>query len=426
MALAWREEGAQIIGGCCGTRPDHIAAARERLAGTKPGHRRRGGLDDLDAGGNGVARSRRRRRGPTAASAACSRCRSPTSPSTPACSPPGEASFCLALPLPRGHRRAPALPRRRLRHGHPRRPARAQRRRARPGIDVDRRAVANTLTNAFRNGVADRLTAQVVDLFPWLPEERYEVDRREPLPAARRPVPRGVDPPRGRLLGPPPASTSSSASSRARSRPRASPTSCSSRSSRSSARPSCWTRPGSAPRSSTGRCSACRRCPRSTRADRARRGAQRRLPPAPSASATSSSPTCSRSRPRPARPARQPGRRGRPSSDRAPRRHARAAEVEERLERLRVLEAVRRRRAPGRAGPVSEIVDRAPAEACRALGLDRCVLSRIDDGRSSPRRSTAPRPPATPRRRSPRCRRRRCGSAIRCSRREMLRRRRPS
>jgi DNA-binding CsgD family transcriptional regulator len=58
-----------------------------------------------------------------------------------------------------------------------------------------------------------------------------------------------------------------------------------------------------------------------------------------------------------------------------------AAEVEERLERLRVLEAVHE--AADRlaeAGPVSEIVDRAPAEACRALALDRCVLSRIDDG----------------------------------------------
>jgi DNA-binding CsgD family transcriptional regulator len=58
-----------------------------------------------------------------------------------------------------------------------------------------------------------------------------------------------------------------------------------------------------------------------------------------------------------------------------------AAEVEERLDRLRVLEAVHA--AADRlaeAGPVSEIVDRAPAEACRALALDRCVLSRIDDG----------------------------------------------
>jgi LuxR family transcriptional regulator, regulator of acetate metabolism len=50
-------------------------------------------------------------------------------------------------------------------------------------------------------------------------------------------------------------------------------------------------------------------------------------------------------------------------------------------ERLRVLEAVLE--AADRladAGPVSEIVERAPAECCRALALDRCVLSRIDDG----------------------------------------------
>jgi LuxR family transcriptional regulator, regulator of acetate metabolism len=50
-------------------------------------------------------------------------------------------------------------------------------------------------------------------------------------------------------------------------------------------------------------------------------------------------------------------------------------------DRLRVLEAVLD--AADRladAGPVSEIVDRAPAECARALELDRCVLSRIDDG----------------------------------------------
>jgi cyclopropane fatty-acyl-phospholipid synthase-like methyltransferase len=42
-------------------------------------------------------------------------------------------------------------------------------------IDVDRRAAQNTLTNAFRNGVADRVSAAAVDLFPWVPEERYDV-----------------------------------------------------------------------------------------------------------------------------------------------------------------------------------------------------------------------------------------------------------
>jgi cyclopropane fatty-acyl-phospholipid synthase-like methyltransferase len=42
-------------------------------------------------------------------------------------------------------------------------------------IDVDRRAAQNTLTNAFRNGVAGRVTAAAVDLYPWVPEERYDV-----------------------------------------------------------------------------------------------------------------------------------------------------------------------------------------------------------------------------------------------------------
>ena len=32
-AKAWREQGARIIGGCCGTRPDHIRALRDWLSG---------------------------------------------------------------------------------------------------------------------------------------------------------------------------------------------------------------------------------------------------------------------------------------------------------------------------------------------------------------------------------------------------------
>jgi SAM-dependent methyltransferase len=42
-------------------------------------------------------------------------------------------------------------------------------------IDLDERAVVNTLDNAFRNAVADRVSAEVADIYPWLPEERYEV-----------------------------------------------------------------------------------------------------------------------------------------------------------------------------------------------------------------------------------------------------------
>ena len=42
-------------------------------------------------------------------------------------------------------------------------------------IDIDRRAVANTLSNAFRNGVADRITGEAIDLYPWVPKDRYDV-----------------------------------------------------------------------------------------------------------------------------------------------------------------------------------------------------------------------------------------------------------
>ena len=42
-------------------------------------------------------------------------------------------------------------------------------------IDIDESAITNTLTNAFRNGVAERVTAAVQDLYPWVPEERYDL-----------------------------------------------------------------------------------------------------------------------------------------------------------------------------------------------------------------------------------------------------------
>jgi release factor glutamine methyltransferase len=42
-------------------------------------------------------------------------------------------------------------------------------------IDVDRNAVANTLSNAFRNGVADRVTGDTVDLYHWEPQERFDL-----------------------------------------------------------------------------------------------------------------------------------------------------------------------------------------------------------------------------------------------------------
>ena len=42
-------------------------------------------------------------------------------------------------------------------------------------IDIDRNAVANTLANAFRHGVSDRVGGEEVDLFDWQPEEPFDV-----------------------------------------------------------------------------------------------------------------------------------------------------------------------------------------------------------------------------------------------------------
>ena len=50
----WRDEGAQIIGGCCGVTPEHIAALAKAVAGTKPG-RKRPPLDERLLGREPVA-----------------------------------------------------------------------------------------------------------------------------------------------------------------------------------------------------------------------------------------------------------------------------------------------------------------------------------------------------------------------------------
>jgi S-methylmethionine-dependent homocysteine/selenocysteine methylase/SAM-dependent methyltransferase len=174
MALAWREEGADIIGGCCGVGPDHIAAARARLAGTTPGRRRAEEPDDDD---ERLTRPPQRHRAPW------------TDPRGRPLFPlpfpdlmvdgstftPTQGSFlvwqylfengigegrrCLDVGCGTGLQTV-QLALNGAEHVH--------------GIDVDAAAVDDTLTNAFRNGVADRVTAAAVDLFPWVPEERYE------------------------------------------------------------------------------------------------------------------------------------------------------------------------------------------------------------------------------------------------------------
>jgi S-methylmethionine-dependent homocysteine/selenocysteine methylase/SAM-dependent methyltransferase len=175
LALEWREEGAQVIGGCCGVTPEHIAAAAEAVQGTKPG-RTRPSLAERVLNGNHVQAPTKTKQWvdehgrnlyplpfpqisvdpgvfvPTQGSFLCwKHVFSNRIGAAQTCLDVGCGSGLLAVQLAlNGARRVHA-------------------------IDIDRNAVANTLANAFRNGVADRLSGADVDLYEWEPEERYDV-----------------------------------------------------------------------------------------------------------------------------------------------------------------------------------------------------------------------------------------------------------
>lgn len=174
LALRWREEGAQIIGGCCGVGPEHITAARGVLADTKPGHATPAALPDETGLPRGHGRSvprwtdaRGRHMFPLDF---------PDITVEPDVFVPTQGSFLIWKYLYRegigAHQRCVdigcgsglltvQLARNGAAHVH--------------ALDIDEAAIRNTLTNAFRNGVADKVSAAAQDLFPWVPEERYDV-----------------------------------------------------------------------------------------------------------------------------------------------------------------------------------------------------------------------------------------------------------
>jgi S-methylmethionine-dependent homocysteine/selenocysteine methylase/SAM-dependent methyltransferase len=180
LARQWREEGAQIVGGCCGVGPEHIAAAHAALRDTKPGHARPAALPDETAlpdeapaeAGNGRpvprwADARNRPLFPLDF---------PEITVEPGVFVPNQSSFLVWKYLYQegvgAHQRCAdigcgsgllsvQLARNGAAHVH--------------ALDNDPEAIRNTLTNAFRNGVADRVSATTQDLFPWVPEERYDV-----------------------------------------------------------------------------------------------------------------------------------------------------------------------------------------------------------------------------------------------------------
>ncbi len=177
LALHWRREGAQIIGGCCGVGPDQIAAAKMALTDTKAGHARPDALPN-----EGVTTISTETKRAPATSWADTRGRVmypvdfPDVTVEPGVFAPTQGSFlvwkyfyregigahqrCLDIGCGTGLLTV-QMARNGAAHVH--------------GIDIDPAAVKNTMANAFRNGVADRVSAAVQDLYPWVPEERYDI-----------------------------------------------------------------------------------------------------------------------------------------------------------------------------------------------------------------------------------------------------------
>jgi S-methylmethionine-dependent homocysteine/selenocysteine methylase len=176
LALRWREEGAQIVGGCCGVGPEHLAAARAALAGTKPGSARPAAVGHDHAGADGRGRGRPVPRWTDARGRPAFPLDFPDIVVDPGVFVPTQGSFLIWKYLYRegigAHQRcldvgcgcgllAVQLARNGAAHVH--------------AIDIAPAAARNTMTNAFRNGVADRVSAAAADLFPWVPEERYDL-----------------------------------------------------------------------------------------------------------------------------------------------------------------------------------------------------------------------------------------------------------
>ncbi len=175
LARGWREEGAQIIGGCCGVTSDHIAALVPALADIKPGRRRMHIEDRLRASESPTRRVVPERwldeRGadlfplPLPELSIESGVFVPTHGSflvwkhlfqTRA----GAGLRCLDVGCGCGIQTV-QLALNGASHVH--------------AIDIDRNAIANTVSNAYRNGVGDRVSGNDIDLYQWTSDERYDL-----------------------------------------------------------------------------------------------------------------------------------------------------------------------------------------------------------------------------------------------------------
>ena len=183
MALIWRAEGAQILGGCCGVNPEHMAALAEAVKDTEPcapigrhlGHKGSdlpsyvdqlydaNHLADVEPWNDSHGRS-------------LFPLPIPEIQLEPGVFVPTQGSYlvwkhlfnekigdgknCLdvgcgagLLAIQLGLNGASEV----------------------TALDINKEAVSNTLTNAFRNGVNDNMKGQVADLFTFVPNREYDV-----------------------------------------------------------------------------------------------------------------------------------------------------------------------------------------------------------------------------------------------------------
>ncbi len=180
LARSWRAEGAQIIGGCCGVAPEHIAAAYKALSKTKSGRRRgippideqygSGQFSDILATADSFQPWLDQQDRPVY----------PLPFPEMVCEPkvfrPTEGGFLLwkylfNTGIGKGSRclevgcGAGLITVQLALNGAEHVVA----------MDVQQEAVANTLTNCFRNGVSEKVSGKVVDLYTYRPEEKYDL-----------------------------------------------------------------------------------------------------------------------------------------------------------------------------------------------------------------------------------------------------------